>query len=239
MVEELRKRAGNSFFYVKGLGLRGTSTVWIRINDASMANGKMIALYGVNGIGKTTQSGSVSVSWLRSRLYQVGRVKYPVYDLEPDFPSLYRYLREQPFREAHPQSTEELQEHYAQNRRRYEPELLRRLASGEWIVAEDYTGTGIAWGLTRAADVEYSERINQGLYTPDCSILMHGQRFDTAIEKDHRNEVDGERIRICQNFHFLLAEYSEWERKPPIRAWIVWLRISRELVEKQLLRAGL
>ncbi len=203
-----------------------------------MANGKMIALYGVNGIGKTTQSERL-VSWLRSRGYQVGRVKYPVYDLEPEGPFLYRYLREQPFREAHPQSTEELQEHYAQNRRRYEPELLRRLASGEWIVAEDYTGTGIAWGLTWGADVEYLERINQGLYTPDCSILMHGQRFDTAIEKDHRNEVDGERIRICQNFHFLLAEYLEWERVAANQSMDRVAQDISELVEKQLLRAGL
>ncbi|MBP7811866.1 MAG: hypothetical protein KA054_03430 [Candidatus Moranbacteria bacterium] len=176
-----------------------------------MSQGRMIAIYGVNGIGKTTQSERLA-EWIRSQGKPVSRVKYPVYDLEPEGPFLFQYLRDPMFREAHSQSTEELQLKYAENRRRYEPELKERLASGEWIVAEDYVGTGIAWGLTWGGSLEYLEEINKGLHPPDCAILMDGKRFETALERHHRNEMDGERIRICQSFLRLLGERNGWER---------------------------
>jgi thymidylate kinase len=46
---------------------------------------------------------------------------------------------------------------------------------------------------------------------PDLEILMHGERFTTAIEKDHRNEMESERIIICKNFHLLLAQKYNWK----------------------------
>ena len=33
-----------------------------------------------------------------------------------------------------------------------------------------------------------------------------------AIEKDHRNEMDSERITICKNFHELLADRYGWTK---------------------------
>ena len=169
----------------------------------------MITLYGVNGIGKTTQV-ELLVQFLLSQGKQASRLKYPVYDLEPEGPFIYQYLRDAEFRKAHELTTEALQQKYADNRTRYEATLEQRLVGGEWIVAEDYTGTGIAWGLTWGADLEYLEKINRHLYQPDLNILMHGERFDTAIEAGHRNETAAERVRICKNFHLLLGERYRW-----------------------------
>ena len=104
-----------------------------------------------------------------------------------------------------------MQKKYADNRKRYERELKKRLANGKWIVAEDYIGTGIAWGLTWGGDLEYLEKINKKLLQPDLEILIHGERFLTAVEKDHRNEMEPERIRICKNFHLLLAKKYGWK----------------------------
>lgn len=173
-------------------------------------SGKMITLYGINGIGKTTQT-ELLVKFLESQGKRASRLKYPVYDLEPEGPFIYKYLRDEDFRKAHPLSTEELQQKYADNRAQYEAVLKSRLAEGEWIIAEDYTGTGIAWGLTWGADLEYLEKINRDLYQPDLNILMHGERFDTAIEAGHRNETRGERVRICKNFHLLLSGRYQWK----------------------------
>jgi len=169
----------------------------------------MIAVYGINGIGKTTQAERL-VEYLVSQGKQASRLKYPVYDLEPEGPFIYKYLRDPEFRAAHELSTEDFQMKYAENRRRYEAELLARLEAGEWIVAEDYTGTGLAWGLTWGADLEYLEKINQGLREPDLSILLHGERFLTAVEAEHRNETADEKIRICKNFHLLLGLRAGW-----------------------------
>lgn len=174
-----------------------------------MEKGKFIAIYGINGIGKTTQVERL-VAYLQSQGKQATRLKYPVYDLEPEGPFIYKYLRDSEFRSANELSTNELQQKYVDNRRRYEPILKERLAKGEWIVAEDYIGTGIAWGLTWGGNLEFLEEINEGLLHPDLEILMHGERFSTAIEKDHRNEMAADRIQVCKNFHLLLAQKYGW-----------------------------
>ena len=173
--------------------------------------GRMITLYGINGIGKTTQV-ELLVDFLRQGGKEANRLKYPIYDLEPDGPFIYKYLRDPEFRAANELSTEALQQKYADNRRHSEATLRERLEKGEWIVAEDYTGTGIAWGLTWGADLEYLERINASLFQPDLAILMHGERFQTAIEAGHRNETADERIQICKNFHLLLADRYGWKK---------------------------
>jgi dTMP kinase len=172
--------------------------------------GKFITIYGINGIGKTTQV-ELLVKFLKEKGLKVSRLKYPIYDLEPEGPFIHKYLREPEFRAKNPQTTDELQKKYAENRRRYENTLKERLDGGEWIVAEDYVGTGLAWGLTWGGDLDYLEKINEDLYPADISILMHGNRFETAIEKGHRNEGEAERIKICKNFHFLLAGRYGWK----------------------------
>lgn len=175
-----------------------------------MQKGKFIAIYGINGIGKTTQV-EILVKYLQSKGLNASRLKYPIYNLEPEGPFIYKYLRDPKFRAENELTTDELQQKYADNRTRYESELKKRLESGEWIVAEDYIGTGIAWGLTWGGNLEYLEEINKNLMPADFSILMHGERFNTAIEKDHRNEMEEERIKICKNFHRLLAEKYDWK----------------------------
>ena len=175
-----------------------------------MKKGKFIAVYGINGIGKTTQV-EILVKYLQSKGLKASRLKYPIYDLPPEGPFIYKYLRDPQFRAENELSTDELQQKYADNRVRYEEKLKKRLKSGEWIVAEDYIGTGIAWGLTWGGNLEYLEKINKNLLLADFSILMYGERFNTAIEKDHRNEMESERIKICKNFHLLLAKIYDWK----------------------------
>ncbi|TAK96593.1 hypothetical protein EPO05_01465 [Patescibacteria group bacterium] len=198
-----------------------------------MEKGKFIAVYGINGIGKTTQVEKL-VEYLKSKGKQAARLKYPVYELEPEGPFIHKYLRDPEFRAANELTTDELQLKYVENRKRYQPELWERLGSGEWIVAEDYLGTGIAWGLTWGGDLEYLESINQNLYQPDLSILMHGQRFLTAVEKDHRNEMASDRIQVCKNFHLLLAHKYGWDmvnaNQPAERV----AKDIKEIVEKSL-----
>jgi thymidylate kinase len=175
-----------------------------------MKEGKFIAIYGINGIGKTTQV-DLLVEYLKKQGKNAVRLKYPVYDLEPEGPFIYKYLRDPKFRSENEITTHKLQKKYAENRMRYEPTLRQRLKNGEWIVAEDYTGTGISWGLTWGGKLEYLEDINEDLLRPDLEILMHGSRFLSAIEKDHRNEMNSERIMICRSFHYLLSNRYGWK----------------------------
>jgi dTMP kinase len=179
-----------------------------------MERGKFIVIYGINGVGKSTQI-DILVNSLRKEGLNVNKIKYPIYDLAPEGPFINKYLRDLNFRKENELTTEELQKKYADNRFRYESTLKKRLESGEWIVAEDYVGTGITWGMTWGADLDYLEKINDGLLEADLSILLHGDRFETGIEGTHRNEQNDEKIKISKSFHFLLGQRYGWDSIEP------------------------
>jgi dTMP kinase len=175
-----------------------------------MKRGKFIVIYGINGTGKSTQV-ELTLKYLKKKKLDVQYLKYPIYDLKPEGPFINKYLRDEKFRKKNPQTTEELQRKYAKNRKRFEPKLKKMLKEGKWVLAEDYSGTGIAWGLTWGSDLEYLEDINRNLLQPDLTILLHGKRFLTALEKSHRNESNEEKMNISKNFHRLLAYRYDWK----------------------------
>jgi thymidylate kinase len=134
-------------------------------------------------------------------------LKYPVYDLEPTGSRLNAYLRAGNPEGLTPSSVQEL---FAKNRRDFEPQLKSSLAEGINIVAEDYVGTGLAWGLTAGVKRAYLDKINADLLSPDLAILLDGERFSGGIEKGHRHE-QGEGIwQRCRQIHLELAREFGW-----------------------------
>ncbi len=173
--------------------------------------GEFIVIYGANNLGKSTQ-----IRRLAKRFVEEGKqillMKYALYDLEPTGPLLNKILR-------HPEeldkkyAEEEIQEIYAQNRREFQETLVSVLNAGITVLAEDYTGTGIAWGMTRGLSVERLEEINKGLVEPDIAILLDGERFDTGKEKGHRNEDSGDEIwEKNRQIHLDLASRYGWHK---------------------------
>jgi len=166
--------------------------------------GKFIVVYGPNNIGKTTQVNKI-VSWLKEEGINASYLKYPVYDLEPTGPRLNGILRHHT--ETLPPL--ETQKIFAQNRIDYEPILRSRLNDGEWVVAEDYKGTGIAWGMTFGVPKEELEKINKGLLKEDLALCMIGERFTSGIERDHLHEqCNG--WENNKKIHELLAQEKGW-----------------------------
>ena len=103
----------------------------------------------------------------------------------------------------------ETQKIFAQNRIDYEPILRSRLNDGEWVVAEDYKGTGIAWGMTFGVPKEELEKINKGLLKEDLALCMIGERFTSGIERDHLHEqCNG--WENNKKIHELLAQEKGW-----------------------------
>jgi thymidylate kinase len=172
----------------------------------SYKNGKLLTIYGVNGTGKTTQA-----QMLRDYIISHNRpceiIKFPVYDLGPTGPFLHQYLRDPALRSAHPHSPLELQRVFVKNRKDYQPQLLELLHDGVWVIAEDYVGTGISWGLAHGANFEQLLALNQDLVKADLSILLNGDRFTTADETAHLNESDSAKLALCKNFLLLMARY--------------------------------
>lgn len=168
--------------------------------------GKFIVLYGPNNIGKSEQAKRL-VENLNSVRIPTELLKYPIYNLEPTGPALNRILRE-----GNPQglNAEETQKIFAQNRFDFQPALESKLKRGTWIVAEDYTGTGIAWGLTFGVPMEKLMEFNKDLRKEDIAICLDGERFSSGIERNHLHERS-EKWELNRAIHRELAKKFGWE----------------------------
>jgi len=171
-----------------------------------MPKGKFIVIYGVNNTGKTTQA-KLLVDKLNNEGYKTEYLKYPNYDLEPTGPQINDYLRKD-----NPQNltAKEAQTLYTRNREDFEPQLKARLEAGINIVAEDYTGTGLAWGLGADVDETYLKTINAHLLKEDLSFLLEGQRFTKATEAGHKHETNAEFAAKVRQAHLKLAKELNW-----------------------------
>lgn len=187
--------------------------------------GKFIVLYAPNNLGKSLQLDLLEKAWQEAgRAYQ--RIKYPRY--ESEFGKIInRELRGNEEEKFH-LTDAELQMLYAEDRRAYQPELLRLLEQGD-VLAEDYTGTGIAWGLTKGVSREKLDLYNYGLLEPDIAILLTGERFSGGIEKGHRFESAGQEVwEKNREVHEQLARELGWE--------VVNANQSPEKVHEEILR---
>ena len=147
--------------------------------------GRLIVIYGINNIGKTTQA-KMLVQRFLSRGLKADHVKYPIYDIKPSGPFLDSVLRS----DKQEISEEELQMWFTVNRLQFQSILKKKLAHEINIVAEDYVGTGLAWGSAKGADYNWLKAINSTLIKEDIAILLDGERFVFAREDRHIHEVD-------------------------------------------------
>ncbi len=165
-----------------------------------------IVLYGINNLGKSTQAKKL-VERLNKEGYPAQYLKYPIYDIHPSGTMLNAYLRQgNPFN----LSAREGQTIYALNRTQYEETLKQFLAKGIHIVAEDYTGTGIAWGIGAGVDKPYLETINAHLLQEDLAFLFDGERFTEATEQGHKHETNDALMTVVREAHKQLAQERGW-----------------------------
>jgi len=170
--------------------------------------GKFIVLYGINNLGKTTQA-KMLVDRLNSYGNKSEYLKYPIYDLEPSGEILNNYLRKGNTYNLTPREAQII---YTINRTQFEKELFTKLEQGINIVAEDYTGTGIAWGIGAGVDEQFLKYINHHLIKEDLAFLFDGERFMEAEETNHKHETNNELTNKVRNTHLKLGNEFGWKK---------------------------
>lgn len=171
-----------------------------------MKKGKFIVIYGINNLGKTTQA-KLLAEKLNKENYKSEYLKYGIYNIIPSGILLDEYLRKQNPRNLTPR---EYQIIHVINRTQYEPTLREKLNSGTNIIAEDYAGTGLAWGIGTGISEEFLEFINSHLLKEDLAILLDGERFKDAIEANHIHEEDEGLTARVRQIHLDLAKKYNW-----------------------------
>lgn len=170
--------------------------------------GLFITIYGINNIGKTTHVRMLSKR-LKQEGYDVIFVKYPVYSLAPTGHFLNRVLRYHGGKGQNI-SEEELQMWFTLNRYQFQPKLENFLSQGKIVIAEDYIGTGIAWGTTKGASEEWLTSLNQHLLKENLSILLKGKRFLKSKEFHHLHESDDPLVEKTGEILERLAKKNGW-----------------------------
>jgi len=168
--------------------------------------GKFIVLYGINNLGKTTQA-EMLVQKFKNHNLKAEYIKYPIYDLAPSGVILNNYLRGE---NMHNLSPREAQIFYAKNRTQFEKILTDKLNEGINVVAEDYTGTGLAWGIGAGVNEMFLKYLNSHLLKEDLAFLFDGERFKEATEAGHKHETDDELMNKVRNAHLELGEEYGW-----------------------------
>lgn len=194
-----------------------------------MERGKFIVIYGANNLGKTVQAKKLAEN-LNTEGVEAKYLKYPIYDLEPTGPRLNNILRNH----SENLTPLQLQKIFAQNRRDYEPTLIKQLYQGTWIVAEDYRRTGVAWGVTFGVPLTIMEKINRDLYPEDLEICLDGERFTGGIERGHLHEESG-KWEQNRDVHLMLADKYGWEivganRSIETVSVDIWNRVAAKLL---------
>jgi len=171
--------------------------------------GKLITIYGINNMGKTTHAKRI-VKKFQKEGHKSRYLKYPVYDVQPTGGYINKFLRDHNNKQNI--TEEELQLWFVLNRYQFQPKLEKFLDNGEIVVTEDYIGTGLAWGSTKGANLKWLEDINKHLIKEDLAILIHGNRQISAKEKNHLHESDDELMKKCQKKHLFLAKKYGWKK---------------------------
>lgn len=191
-----------------------------------MLRGKFITLYGINNIGKSTHA-RILCDHLKKEDFDPVYIKYPIYDLDPSGPYLNKLIREK----EQSVSEEELQLWFTINRHQFEPQLKSMLAEGKTVIAEDYIGTGIAWGMTKGANEEWLEQINRYLLRADLAILIDGEQNKEAMEQKHIHERNERLMKKSRKAHIDLAKKYAWyviqlQQKKEDTAKLVWVAVK-------------
>ena len=178
------------------------------LNMSENKKGKFVVIYGNNNIGKTTQA-KLLIERMERENYPVRYIKYPIYDLAPTGIMINTYLREG---NPHSFTPREAQTLYAMNRTQFEPTLKKWLDEGINVLAEDYIGTSLGWGIGTGVKKEYLVEINNHLLKEDTVLFMDGNRFLVSKEKKHIHEQDDELIDKVGGIFRKLAGEFKWNK---------------------------
>ncbi|MCX6753215.1 MAG: nucleoside 2-deoxyribosyltransferase [Candidatus Nomurabacteria bacterium] len=172
-----------------------------------MKKGILVTIMGINNVGKTTQMNLLEKMFIEKGL-KFQPLKYPIYKLEPTGPRIFACLKE-----GNPEGLTPivLQTLCAENRKDFEQQMQELLLENDVVVAEMYTGTGIAYGMCEGVSKEYLLEANEGILVPDVSILLDGKRFLESVEAGHRFENDDVKSEFARQVHLELAKDLNWK----------------------------
>lgn len=126
---------------------------------------RFIALEGIDQSGKKTQT-NLLVGRFRRGGFKVATLSFPVYNT-PSGREIRAFLegrRKYPFEALHML--------YSLNRWENRDAISRKLQVSDFLVADRYTASNLAYGVARGLDLEWLKGLDKGLPEPDVVVVL-------------------------------------------------------------------
>ena len=79
-------------------------------------------------------------------------------------------------------------------------------------MSEDYTGSGLAWGIGAGVSAEFMKLINEHLLKEDLAFVFDGERFTAATEVGHTHETNNELLNGVRIAYQKLGRELGWQK---------------------------
>ena len=160
----------------------------------------IIALEGIDQSGKQTQS-RLLANKLRRHDYKVGLVSFPIYGT----PSGLRIRRFLDGKQNYP--VEAVHMLYSLNRWENLRVIERLTRENEFLIADRYTPSNLAYGLSRGLKLEWLRTLDHGLPTSELVIVLDTPIPSSFARKERRRDIhEKDRLllsRVRRNYKIL------------------------------------
>jgi dTMP kinase len=166
----------------------------------------IIAIEGIDQSGKQTQA-DLLASQLKKHHYKTTTISFPIYTT-PAGNQIRRYLNGLTSYPA-----EAIHMLYSLNRWENKDKILRLASKHEFIIADRYTPSNLAYGTTRGLDQKWLSQLDKGLPTPNIVIVLDTPTPTSFARKTRGRDVherDRQFLSKVRRNYRTLARRNRW-----------------------------
>lgn len=184
---------------------------------------RFIVLEGIDQSGKKTQT-QLLVRELRRQGFKTSALSFPIYGSSSgrEIRAFLEGRRRYPSEAVHML--------YSLNRWENRDAIIFKLGGSEFLVADRYTGSNLAYGLARGLDLSWLVALDKGLPVPDAVILLdvpvpssfHRKAANRDIHERNRNlllRVRTNYLRLGKRFHWKIVKGTGPAKTVHIEVW--------------------
>lgn len=169
--------------------------------------GKLIAFYGVNNLGRSTQA-ALLVKNLEEKGLTARQIKFPAYGLEPTGSLIMDYLTDE---DKYDFNKREFQLLNFINLTQKQIEIEKILDKGEWIVCESYFATASAWGVGTGVNEDVMYHLYEANQREDLAIFFDGEMFERQPNEKSKLDKKIELVTEVQKIQKNMAQKYDWD----------------------------
>ena len=169
--------------------------------------GRIIALEGIDQSGKRTQT-RLLANELKKKRARVSTISFPIYN-SPSGRQIQRFLQG---KQEYPSTA--LHMLYSLNRWENQQQLLKLIQNSDFVIADRYYPSNLAYGVSRGLGLEWLQGLDRGLPTASLVIILDVPVRSSFTRKSKGRDVherDKRLLAKVRRIYGVLADRLDWK----------------------------